>query len=135
MDVIGVSPFMYSMLVLVGMICTMIGALIYKACFRATDTRLVVFFGQIIGIIGAFFSYVQAKRWNLEIGIDDITYLFFTDVVFNIVMIMLIALPLMGLIAKLIPKRIEGSTYALLTSVDSFSMLILRPALGTWINH
>ena len=86
-------------------------------------------------IIGAFSSYVLAKRWNLEIGFSDIAYLFFTDVVFNVVGVMLFNLPLMALFAKLVPKRIEGSTFAILTSSDSISWTVIRPAIGVWVNH
>lgn len=86
-------------------------------------------------IIGAFATYVLAKGWNREVGFDDMTFVFFTDVVFSVIGVMLFALPLMGLITKVIPKGIEGSTFAMLTSADDFALTIIRPAIGTWVNN
>lgn len=68
-------------------------------------------------------------------GFDDTTFVFFNEVVFSVIGVMLFALPLMGFITKVIPKGIEGATFALLTSVDDFSLSVIRPAIGTWINN
>ena len=113
---------MFSILVLVGSLCAMIGAILYKLFLRTSDTRFVCFIGSLFKILGAFGTYVQAKRWNLEIGISDLAYLFITDVVFSVIGVMLFGLPLMALITKLIPRRIEGSTFALLTTCDALGM-------------
>lgn len=85
-------------------------------------------------IIGVFASYFLTKRWNQDYGLDDMPFVFFIEI-FEKLGLMLFALPLMGLITKIIPKGIEGSTFALLTSVDDFALTILRPAIGSWLNN
>jgi hypothetical protein len=79
--------------------------------------------------------FVFAKRWNLEIGIPDIYFLFFTDVVISIIITLLYTLPIMALFAKITPKRIEATTFAFLTGTMDFANTVISPGEGTLINH
>ena len=135
MDVIGVTKFLFSVLVLVGMICQVIGALSYKAFFRAVDTRWMIFWANLLHVIGDLLNFVFAKRWNLEIGINDYVFLFVTDAVFSIIKVVLYSMPIMALFAKITPKKIEGSTFAALTGTMNLGNVVIAPAMGTWINH
>ena len=124
MNVIGVTKFFFSVLVLVGHLCSIVGALIYKAFFRSVDTRWMVFWATVVHVIGEFLNFVFAKRWNLEIGIDDIVFLFFTDIVFSALKTLLYTLPIMALFAKITPKRIEGTTFAFLTGTMNLATTV-----------
>jgi Na+/melibiose symporter-like transporter len=135
LEVIGISKFMFSVIMLVGMVCGLIGTAIYKAFGRATDTRVMIIYATIAVCFGSFLNVVLVKRWNLEIGISDYALIFFTDVLVGISQVVLFSIPLMALFAKITPKRIEGTTYALLTSVLNLSFSILSPNMGTAINH
>lgn len=104
MNEVGLSKFMFALLVLIAQICHVIGALIYKAFCRSVDTRYMVLSAFIVGSIGAFLAFVFAKRWNLEIGISDMFFLLFTDVVFEVITTILYVLPIMALFAKITPK-------------------------------
>lgn len=119
---------------LVAMICGLIGTIIYKAYGRATDTRLMVIYGTITVCIGSFLNLMLVKRWNLEIGISDYAFIFFTDILIGITQVVLFSIPLMALFAKITPKRIEGTTYALLTSATNLSFSVISPNMGTAIN-
>lgn len=134
LNVIGVSKFMFSMLVLLGQICHIIGALIYKAFCRNVDTRIMVLLSMITSIISNFLNFCFAKRWNLNWGIPDIVFLLFTDIVFSIISTLLFTLPIMALFAKITPKRIEGTTYAFLTGTMNFGSTVISPGVGTFIN-
>ena len=134
MNVIGVTKFFFSVLVLVGHLCSIVGALIYKAFFRSVDTRWMVFWATVVHVIGEFLNFVFAKRWNLEIGIDDIVFLFFTDIVFSALKTLLYTLPIMALFAKITPKKIEGTTFAFLTGTMNLATTVISPGMGTWIN-
>lgn len=85
LNVIGISKFLFAILVLIGQICHVIGALVYKAFCRNIDTRWMVFFAMIVASLSAFLNYCFAKRWNQNWGINDMVFLFFTDVVFNVI--------------------------------------------------
>jgi Na+/melibiose symporter-like transporter len=134
LNVIGISKFMFSMLVLIGQLCHIVGALIYKAFCRNVDTRWMVAFSLVTSIISNVLNFFFAKRWNLEWGIPDIVFLLFTDVVFAIIGTLLYTLPIMALFAKITPKKIEGTTYAFLTGTMNFGSTVISPGLGTFIN-
>ena len=80
---IGISKFMFAILTLVGQICHVIGALLYKAFCRSVDTRWMIFWAMVVNVFSTFSNYFFAKRWNKNCNINDIVFLFFTDVVFN----------------------------------------------------
>lgn len=135
LNVIKISKFVFSLLVLIGQICHIVGALIYKAWCRDVDTRWMIFFAMIVGVISTFLSFAFAKRWNLEWGIPDMAFLLFTDVVFSTVGVILYTLPILALFAKITPPRIEGTIFAFLTGTMNLANAIVAPNVGAFINH
>ena len=135
MNVIGVSKFMFSMLVLLGNVCSILGSLLYKAFFRKVATRTMILWAMIISTLGIFMSFCLAKRWNLQIGVPDMAWLIFTDVVFSMIAVITFSLPIMSFFAKVTPKKVEGTIYAFLTGTMNFCSTVISPGMGTWINH
>jgi hypothetical protein len=76
----------------------------------------MVLASMIVRSIGLLFDYFFACRYNLDWGIPDLVFLFFTDVTFSILSAVLFELPIMSLFAKITPIRIEGTVFAFLTS-------------------
>ena len=134
LNVIGISKFMFSLLVLIGQICHIFGALIYKAFCRNVDTRTMVLASFITTSLSALLNFFFAKRWNVDWGIPDLVFLITTDVVFGIVSMLLYTLPIMALFAKIIPAKIEGTTFAFLTGTMNFGSTVISPGIGTFIN-
>ena len=95
----------------------------------------MVFFAFVSLVCATFLNYFFAKRWNLDCGIPDLVFLFFTDVVFNVIIMVLIVLPIMALFAKITPKKIEGTIFAFLTGTMNLGYGVISPAMGTWINY
>ena len=75
-----------------------------------------------------------ASRTNLEWGIPDIVFLFFSDIIFNNFAYILLVLPIMAYFAKVTPSRIEGTIFAFLTGIMNLSYTLIAPATGTFIN-
>lgn len=71
------------MITLVASVCSIIGVFIYEAFLKNVEVRWVLFWATVAGIIGAFLSYANAMRWNLEWGIPDLVYIYTTSVVFG----------------------------------------------------
>lgn len=94
----------------------------------------MVFFAMITASISAFLNFVFAKRWNLNIGISDLAFLFFTDVVFNVIQVVLYSLPILALFAKITPAKIEGTIFAFLTGTMNLASTVISPGMGTLIN-
>ena len=122
------------MLVLVAQLCHVFGALIYKAYWRAVDTRWMVFWAMIVKTFGLFLDYLFACRYNLVWGIPDLIFLFFTDIVFSTFSYTLFILPVMALFGKITPPRIEGTVFAFLTGTMNLSHSFIMPAMGALIN-
>jgi Na+/melibiose symporter-like transporter len=135
MNVIGISKFTFALLVLLGNVCSIIGSLLYKAFFRKVATRTMILWAMIIGTVGMFLSFMLAKRWNLEIGIPDLAFLIFTDIVFSVISVITYSLPIMAFFAKVTPKKVEGTIFAFLTGTMNFCSTVVSPGMGTWINH
>jgi Na+/melibiose symporter-like transporter len=134
LNVIGISKFMFALLVLIGQICHIIGALVYKSFFRSTDTRTMVLFAMISGVTSTFLNYCFAKRWNKEWGISDLFFLLFTDVVFSVVGTVLYTLPILALFAKITPPKVEGTIFAFLTGTMNLAGTVISPGMGSFIN-
>jgi Na+/melibiose symporter-like transporter len=135
LNVIGISKFMFALLVLIGNICHVVGALFYKAFCRSVDTRWMVLFAMLVQIVATFLNFCFAKRWNLELGISDLVFLLFTDIVFSVVGTLLYTLPIMALFAKITPAKIEGTIFAFLTGTMNLASSVISPGMGTFINH
>ena len=86
-------------------------------------------------LLGNFLNFVLAKRWNLELEIDDMFFLLFTDVVFNTLGTLLFTLPILSLFAKITPPKIEGTIFAFLTGTLNFQGTVIAPGIGAFINH
>ena len=126
---------MFALLILIGMFCHIIGAIFYKSFCRNVDTRTMVFASIITTLIGNILTFCFVKRWNLNWGIPDLAFLFFTDVVLSIVSTLLYTLPIMALFAKITPAKIEGTTYAFLTGSMDLGDTVISPGMGVFINH
>ena len=121
LDVVEISKMTFAIIVLVSFLSTTIGATIYKAYCRAIETRTLIFFAIIINSTGLFFNFVLAKRWNLVLGISDIAFIFFSDVLFNTLSATFFAMPICSYFAKVTPKAIEATMYAILSGTMDLS--------------
>ena len=63
----------------------------------------MVMFAFIVRVFGLSIDYCFASRYNLKLGISDMTVLFFTDVTFSTLSFTLYVLPIMALFAKITP--------------------------------
>lgn len=81
-------------------------------------------FGVIENVIIKFVQLCFAERWNKDLEIDDLYLIYFTDAGIGFLLVAFRDLPSMTLFAKITPKRIEATLYALLTSIMNLDILI-----------
>lgn len=134
LNVIGISKFMFAMITLIGQVCQVIGVIIFEQFLKNIEVRWLIFWNVIFAILGAFFAYAFAMRWNLACNINDISFLIFTTVVFSSIQMAFSTLPILSLFAKICPKRIEGTMYAFLTGVINLDQGVLQPMMGSFVN-
>ena len=115
------------MLSVIGYICLFIGTALFKAFFKEFEYRNLIVIEMIITIVFAPFSYLFILRINLDYGIPDLLLIIFTDVVSDIIAQCFVLLPMAVMFAKITPKGIEGTTFALLAGVYN-----LRSTIRDW---
>ena len=126
--------FTFAILQFIGNICALIGAILYNSHFKEVEVRTMVGAGLFGNFLSNLLTYFFAMRWNLKVGISDQFFLYSTGVVFKVVLEIFLVLPIMVLFAKVTPKKIEGTMYALLTGTLDFCQQVIQPVVGSIFN-
>ena len=134
LDVVKISKFTYSMLTVLGFFCLFIGTLIYKRYFMEKEPKNLIMMDALISILLAPLSFIFILRLNLQWGIPDMFLIIFTDTVSEIISQCFVFLPMSVVYAKICPRRIEATSFALLASVSNFRGTI-RSWIGAFINR
>jgi hypothetical protein len=115
-------------------ICHIFGTMYYKAYLKTYETRTIILWSTIISVVSTFVHYAFAMRWNLSIGVSDLIFIIFTDVVFGCLALALNVLPCLALFAKITPHGIEGTIFAFLTGSWNFADGVISPMVGAQLN-
>jgi hypothetical protein len=74
-------------------------------------------------------------RWNVTfLHINDLTFIIFTNLITDILALSFSILPVQVLFAKITPKHIEATVFALLTGTSNMAGGVLSPMVGAWLN-
>lgn len=128
LDEVHVSKFMYSMMTMVAYFCLMLGSIMYNRYFASTEYRKLILIDALIMIVLAPIQIVFVCRWNLAWGISDMYFIFFLDVVGEIVSQCFVFLPMSVIYAKITPHHIEATCFAMLAGVSNF-----RYTMRSWL--
>ena len=79
-------------------------------------------------------TFIFILRLNLDYGVPDMALIIFTDTVSSILSQCLVFLPMSVVYAKICPKHIEATSFAILAGVSNFSHTI-SSWVGSWINE
>lgn len=110
------------------------GTWYYKEYLKDVETRTILFWGTVLAVVSSGLSIAWVLRWNIAIGISDVAFILFTDVVIGPLGRATGTLPQLALFAKVTPKGIEGTIFALLTGIYDLTSFTISPALGSWVN-
>ncbi|KAI9922764.1 hypothetical protein PsorP6_000852 [Peronosclerospora sorghi] len=103
-----------------GFIFLMVGTMLYNACFKDMSFRRIFLLAQLSLAAVSLLDVVLVTRSNVDIGIPDKAFVL-GDAVIADVISRLKTMPVMVLCAKLCPRGIEGTLFALLMSIANFS--------------
>jgi hypothetical protein len=87
-----------------------------------------------IGLFGGLSTLIFTLRLNLLFGMNDIAFIVFTSVITDTLSPAFSTMPLLVLYAKITPHHIEATVFAFITGVNNFSMTVLSPMMGAFIN-
>ena len=121
------------MLGLVGFICLFAGTWLFQKYFKHYEMRSLVLIDALVATIFAPFSFIFVFRINLQYGIPDVPLLIFTETVQETLSMAFIFLPMSVLFAKICPKHIEATCFALLAGISNFRGTF-RGWIGSIIN-
>ncbi|KAI9998649.1 hypothetical protein PInf_003231 [Phytophthora infestans] len=119
-DVLQFTPEFLGTVSAFGFIFLMVGTMLYNACFKDMSFRRIFFIAQLSLAAVSLLDVVLVTRTNLDVGIPDKAFVL-GDAVIADVISRLKTMPVMVLCAKLCPKGIEGTLFALLMSISNFS--------------
>ena len=133
MDVAKVSQFNYSMLGLVGFVCLFFGTWLFQKYFKHYEMRTLLLIDAFVSALFAPFAFIYVFRINIKYGIPDLPLLIFTETVTDTLSMAFVFLPMSVLFAKITPKNIEATCFALLAGVSNFRGTF-RGWIGSLIN-
>ncbi|KAL4087695.1 hypothetical protein PRIC1_013583 [Phytophthora ramorum] len=119
-DVLHFTPEFLGTVSAIGFIFLMLGTMLYNMCFTEMSFRRIFLFAQLSLAVVSLFDVVLVTRANLEVGIPDKAFVLGDHVVADVIG-RLKTMPIMVLCAKLCPKGIEGTLFALLMSISNLS--------------
>ena len=111
-------------------VCHIFGSMLYKNYLRNIESRTIIFYSMLLSVLSAFIHYVLAMRWNHYLGISDLIFIIFTDIVFGCLIMSLLLLPTMALFAKITPPGVEATIFAFLTGTGNFAEGVISPMVG-----
>ena len=118
----------------IGNIALLVGSILYSKYFYKFEWRKILAMACLITALSAFTGVCQVLKYNQAMGISDEVW-YAVQAFFGAALIMaFFDLPQMVLFAKVTPKHIEGTVFALLTGAINFSSGVLAPAIGSFIN-
>lgn len=107
----------------VGAFISFIGTFIYQFFFGKTNIRKILLSTTLLCALFSCFDLIIVKRWNLSIGISDKwTYLLGDAICYNLID-MLNYIPLMTLISKICPEKLETTTYAFVSGISNLARI------------
>lgn len=135
LNVAHISKFQFAMFGVISRACHVLGTIYYKSYLKDTETRTIIFYSTAISVVSSFVHLAFAMRWNLRIGVSDIVFIVFTDVVFGCLSLALCVLPSLALFAKITPPGVEATIFAFLTGIWNFSDGVISPMVGALVNQ
>lgn len=133
LDVVGITQFQYSMISVLHYFCMFIGSFLFKRWLKDFEVRTLTIVEVFMGLLCAPFTMLFVTRQNLIYGISDGFIIIFTDIIGDIFSMCLVVLPICVLFAKITPRHIEATCFAMLAGLYNFKNSI-RSLIGTSIN-
>ncbi|OWZ22943.1 Folate-Biopterin Transporter [Phytophthora megakarya] len=119
-DVLHFTPEFLGTVSAIGFIFLMVGTMMYNMFFTNVSFRKIFLGAQLCLALVSLVDVVLVTRYNLKIGIPDKAFVLGDHVVADVIG-RLKTMPIMVLCAKLCPRGIEGTLFALLMSISNVS--------------
>lgn len=122
-DVLHFTPEFMGTVSAIGFVFLMAGTVLYNTYFTNVSFRVIFFMAQLCLALVSLVDIVLVTRANVKIGIPDKAFVLGDHIVVDVIG-RLKTMPIMVLCAKLCPKGIEGTLFALLMSISNLSFSV-----------
>ncbi|CAI2367375.1 unnamed protein product [Moneuplotes crassus] len=131
---INVLEFSKSVIALLSMIAfstAIFGSFIYNLCLKNIDFRLMMLIAHIILGMAIMTTYLLVSRISKEVlGINDILFSFFTDMAVDVLYVAFVAMPILVVQTKIIPRNVEATIYSIFGSLRNLANDTVSPFVG-----
>jgi len=79
MNVLGLSNKIFALIQLASFIFAIGGVIVYEAFLKGVEVRTILIVYVIANVITNFASYALAMRWNQDMNIPDLVWIFIND--------------------------------------------------------
>jgi len=128
MDILNISMWTYSMLGVMSFGAMLIGTQIYSIWFCGFEYRTMIIIDALISMLIQPMKYILVFRLNIKWGLPDLALIMFSSTVMEAFNQCLVYLPFTVLMAKICPRRIEATSFAVLVG-----LLNLRELISAWM--
>ena len=97
----------------------LVGVILYSTCFSNWRYREIFYFGHCVYFVANMLDLIWVTRTNILFGINDELFLFGSEII-QPVLRKLHTMPILILSAKLCPKSVEATLFALMMGVWNF---------------
>jgi hypothetical protein len=125
LNVVEISLSFNSFLSLLSNICLFLGVIVYRKYLIHSEVRTLIKFAIGMFLVAGVMGLIYSLRWNLKLGISDITMLVMMNSGDETVMYSCYFIPTVALFAKLTPNHIEASVFAFLAGIYNFARAFL----------
>jgi hypothetical protein len=122
------------MLTLLGFVTLLTGTIAFEKFLKNFEVRCLMKWNLFIGVIGCSISLMFAMRLNLALGISDLAFVIVTSIITDTLSTAFNQMPVLVLFAKITPKNIEATVFALFTGILNLSSIVISPNVGIIIN-
>ena len=107
-----------------GNVSGFLGVFVFEAWLNKWTFRRVFYLTTALKITASIFDLIMVYRWNVRVGIpDEVAYMMGDKIIFPVVQ-MLDFMPGVILMAKVCPKGVESTMYALLAGFSNFGFTV-----------
>jgi hypothetical protein len=112
----------------------LLGVALYQLKFKEYEVRNMFYANTFLGMAALLVELFQVKRFNIDFGISDMSFLIFSTIPVSSLSFALTHLPSLVLFQKMTPAHVEATMMAFSASVMNISNGLLGSVIGVGVN-